>query len=150
MEIQRITKAGIIATILELDDPALEPEILSRSRITKLEWVQWLQSRIMLEEFRLYAVVTDNRIKGYMPIMHCFDPPVANFLTPVYQQFFGLRNADGKRYRDIAFDEVLTWARDLKTPMIMASARSKDQADKYMNDYGFILLSDIPLMLEIN
>jgi hypothetical protein len=152
MKIEHITDPAIIATILELDDPGLEANVFNNEKYNKAEWFQSILRRVRIDDgntFRVYGVVCEGKIKGYMTAMKCVDPPVYNFFVIGYQTFIQIQDIhERQRVALDALAEVIAWAKENGCQMIVATAKNEKLARAYEMTAGFKRTEDITLVLE--
>ncbi len=111
MIVERITDLKEVTSILKIDDPYLEKQVLSRLKCSKAEWVQYIVSYIPNEEFMgLWAVKEDENIKAYMIAVNAVAPPISRSVIVLYQTFFGMKDEDGSLLGLKAIEKIKEWA----------------------------------------
>lgn len=114
MIIDQVTEEQEITSILKLDDPRLNKQVLSRLQCTKAEWVQWIVRFTRTPEFmRLWAVKDGKDIKAYMIAVNTVFPPISRSVNIVYQSFFGMKDEDGVLVGIKAIEKVKEWTKEL-------------------------------------
>ncbi len=110
MEIQRITEPKEATSILSLDDPRLNDQVLSRVECSKAEWVQWIVSHLAGNFIRLWAIKDGMKIKAYMVAVNAVNPPLSRSVIILYQNFFGMTDDEGEPYHKELLKKVMEWA----------------------------------------
>ena len=113
MIVSQITEEQEITSILKLEDPRLEKQVLSKLNCTKAEWVQWIIMYTRKPDFmRLWAVKDDKDIKAYMIAVNTMAFPISRSVSIVYQCFFGMKDDDGNLVGAQAIEQIKDWARE--------------------------------------
>ena len=114
MKIEQITDKKLVSTILALEDKGLEKYILKPTGCTKAEYVQYLERKLPLGDvFRMWGVVENEKIKYYMAVFNCVEPPMSRSVMLFYQNFYGVRDENGDHLGTKAEEFVMEWAREL-------------------------------------
>jgi hypothetical protein len=151
MKIERIESTGILTSILKLEDPGIEENVLDQLKITKAEWVQYLIQTIGFLDgnfMRIWGLVEDDKILGYMVATNCMAPPLYRSFMINYQAFFGLTDEDGIPFGLKAFEEVKAWARSFNSENIMIFVNNKLQ-ERFYSRYGFKSTENICMISEL-
>ena len=113
MIVERIMEEEEITSILKLEDPRLEKQVLSRLQCTQAEWVQWIVMYTRQPDFMgLWAVKEGKDIKAYMIAVNAVAPPISRSVSIVYQSFFGMKDADGDLVALQAVEQIKEWAKE--------------------------------------
>jgi L-amino acid N-acyltransferase YncA len=152
MEITQITDPAMIATILALDDPGLDANMFGTQKCSKVEWVQHLLKMVQADNgnsFRIYGIVEEGRVLGYMSALNCSDPPVYRCFVIEYQTFLGIEDINERKSLALqALNKIQDWARGNGCCQIAVCAKNETVARSYSIFAGFKRTEDITLMLE--
>jgi hypothetical protein len=112
MEIQRITDAKSIISILKIEDNHIQKQLLTPRNCTMLEWVQFLQSSIVNERMiGIWGIIEDNNLINYIVAMNAVFPPIGKEILLVYQNFFGSIDEKGNHLGTLALEKVKEWGK---------------------------------------
>jgi len=113
MIVERITEPKEATSILKLEDPRLEKQVLQKLNCSKAEWVQFIVSYISKIDFLgLWAVKENENIKAYMIAVNAIAPPISRSILILYQSFFGMKDEDGELIGLQALNAIKEWAKE--------------------------------------
>ena len=152
MDIQRIIKENEITTILSLDDLELQKNVLDKLGCSKAEWVQNLIKESKIHDgnlTRIYGVLEGGKVKGYMIGQNCVAPPLYRFFIISYQNFFGLKDDNGKQIGLKALEAIKAWACECGAKKILIGAGNEEMARFYEIYAGFKRTAEINMELKL-
>lgn len=113
MIVERIVEPKEATSILKLEDPRLEKQVLQKLNCSKAEWVQFIVSYISNQNFLgLWAIKENEDIKAYMIAVNAIAPPISRSVLILYQTFFGMKDEDGELVGMQALNAIKEWARE--------------------------------------
>ena len=115
MEIEWITNAEEIVSILAIDDPHLSDQVLRPCNCSKAEWVQWVERKTkqIPSHFKVLAVKEDGKIKAYALFVNGVDPPISRSIIIMYQTFFGMKDDEGRWLGNKVLEKAEIWGREI-------------------------------------
>ena len=150
MIIERVPNGQIAAGILKYEDPELQKNVLDNLKIDKGAWVQSVVESISILEgnwLRMYAVIDENKIKGYMIATNCNNPPLSKYIMINYLTLFGVEDQDRVEWGLKLLGEIKQWSESLNCKQIIAICKNKLMARLYAQ-YGFQIMPDVLIKLE--
>ena len=132
-EIVRITERRHIVSILAIEDERLDAQVLHLRNISKVEWVQWLESMISKENLiGMWGILENDKIRYYIVAMNAVMPPISKAIMLLYQNFFGAKDSNGNNYGRV-LDYIKKWGIELGANEICAFTRYP----RIMSRFGF-------------
>ena len=111
MIVERITSQEEVASILALEDPMLDKQVLRKLDCSKAEWVQGINNLIPNRDFMsMWAVKEGGLIKAYLIAVNAVAPPFSRSVVIPYQTFFGMKDDEGMLLLNTVRELVKEWA----------------------------------------
>ena len=148
MKVERIENEAEVVSILSLDDPRLQKQVLDNLECTKAEWVQGIVSMMKLNNgnfLRVYASKEKGKIKAYMIAVNAIMPPLSRYFTIVYQNFFDMENDNGELIGREALDMVIDWAKSEGAKKIVIQT----EYPRIMSQFEFKPEKGTPMVLDL-
>jgi len=146
MIVERIVEPKEATSILKLEDPRLEKQVLQKLNCSKAEWVQFIVSYISNQNFLgLWAIKENEDIKAYMIAVNAIAPPISRSVLILYQTFFGMKDEDGELVGMQALNAIKEWARE-KGAINISIITDKPRIN---SQFGFEKEDGIPMVLKL-